>query len=101
MAYNVVHIKESNEFAITIINDSGGEEKAMLQYEFIKPNIVDLYHTEVPPVFRGKGIAKILAKEAIEHFMKEDVKLKLSCTYLQKYVDDNPKPEYSNGKIIF
>ena len=37
-------------------------EKAVLQYSWVKPDTADLFHTEVPPVFRGKGIAKYLAK---------------------------------------
>ena len=37
-------------------------EKAYLQYEREPDNVLDLQHTVVPEAFRGKGVAKILAK---------------------------------------
>lgn len=39
-------------------------EKAFLQYKVINEGTgeVDLFHTQVPPNHRGKGIAKLLAK---------------------------------------
>ena len=43
---------------ISVVDD----HKAFLQYRWISSDIADLYHTEVPAVFRGKGVAKLLAK---------------------------------------
>mgnify|MGYP003690101231 CR=1 FL=1 len=37
-------------------------DKAFLQYDYISSNKVDLYHTLVPPAYRGHGIAAILAE---------------------------------------
>ena len=37
-------------------------DKAFLQYDYISGNKVDLYHTLVPPAYRGHGIAAILAE---------------------------------------
>jgi predicted GNAT family acetyltransferase len=34
---------------------------AVIDYAIVKDNVIDLYHTEVPPEFQGKGIAKVLA----------------------------------------
>ena len=41
--------------------DDDGTHKAVLQYD-LKEDVLDMYHTGVPPQFRGKGVAKILAK---------------------------------------
>lgn len=41
---------------------TGSPESAVLQYDMLEDNVVDLYHTGVPVAFRGKGIAKVLAK---------------------------------------
>ena len=40
---------------------SSADEKAYLQYER-GDDLLDLQHTVVPEAFRGKGVAKILAK---------------------------------------
>jgi len=37
-------------------------ENAVIEYRWINNSVVDLYHTEVPPSHRGKGIAQLLAK---------------------------------------
>lgn len=37
-------------------------EKAFLQYDYITSNKVELYHTLVPPSYRGHGVAGILAE---------------------------------------
>ena len=41
--------------------NSEDNQKAVLQYDY-DGKIIDLYHTGVPPAFRGKGVAKLLAK---------------------------------------
>ena len=41
------------------------DEKAYLQYER-GDDLLDLQHTVVPEAFRGKGVAKILAKVCLE-----------------------------------
>ena len=35
---------------------------AILEYRWISDGVAELFHTEVPTSYRGKGIAKILAK---------------------------------------
>jgi len=70
-------------------------DKAYLEYKTVQGGSVVLYHTEVPSAFRGKGVAKILAKSAFDHFVTQDVKMKVTCTYLQKYLKENPNQEYT------
>lgn len=84
-------------------------EPALLEYEMIpspvcdlvalctgtiSPGIVDLQHTEVPDAYRGRGIAKHLAKAALDFVVEEDLKAHLTCWYIQKYVKENPLPQY-------
>lgn len=57
-------------------------EPAVLQYELLKDNSVDLYHTGVPVAFRGKGIAKVLAKVCVK------VKVILNVLYVFGYLGD-------------
>lgn len=48
---------------------TGSHDRAVLLYEYVGKKTVDLQHTEVPDAYRGRGIAKHLAK----------VKYKLFC----------------------
>lgn len=41
---------------------SGSNDRAVLLYEYVGRKTVDLQHTEVPDAYRGRGIAKHLAK---------------------------------------
>lgn len=45
-----------------LCHPSGCHDKAVLLYEYVGKRIVDLQHTEVPDAYRGRGIAKHLAK---------------------------------------
>lgn len=40
----------------------GSYDRAVLLYEYVGKKTVDLQHTEVPDAYRGRGIAKHLAK---------------------------------------
>ena len=40
----------------------GSHDRAVLLYDYVGKKTVDLQHTEVPDAYRGRGIAKHLAK---------------------------------------
>ena len=44
--------------------NSDDDQRAVLQYNY-DGKVIDMYHTGVPPAFRGKGVAKLLAKVVI------------------------------------
>lgn len=93
MPFIVGHDKKKKCFYINIeLDGKRRKDSAILEYDWIRPGFVDLYHTEVPPAYRGQGIAKILAKAALEHFAAENAKMKLSCTYLHHYVQETRLP---------
>uniref|UniRef100_G1M0T1 Protein NATD1 n=1 Tax=Ailuropoda melanoleuca TaxID=9646 RepID=G1M0T1_AILME len=73
---------------------TGCHDRAVLLYEYVGKRIVDLQHTEVPDAYRGRGIAKHLAKAALDFVVEEDLKAHLTCWYIQKYVKENPLPQY-------
>ncbi|GAB5580617.1 protein NATD1 isoform X1 [Prionailurus iriomotensis] len=72
----------------------GCHDRAVLLYEYVGKRIVDLQHTEVPDAYRGRGIAKHLAKAALDFVVEEDLRAHLTCWYIQKYVKENPLPQY-------
>ncbi|XP_076452515.1 protein NATD1-like [Babylonia areolata] len=84
----VQHDAKQKKFFIRL--DTGHE--ALLEYTTTVMGAVDLWHTEVPPAFRGKGVAKLLAQAALDYFSCRVTPMHLSCTYLQHYVKVFPNP---------
>ena len=70
---------------------------AILEYEELEAEnglpVYNLYHTEVPEQYRGRGIAKIVAQSAFKTLLANNCKLIVSCTYLQQY--------YLNNKDVY
>merc|ERR1711962_1973693 len=109
-APTIIHDKNNKEYRLTLQNlpnkNKEKEPTALLQYEIIAPGTYELYHTEVPPEFRGKGIGKVIAKYAFDDLLKksedtikekkgkdsstsETPKLILSCSFLKGYWEKN------------
>ncbi|CAH6786228.1 protein NATD1 isoform X1 [Cricetulus griseus] len=87
----VEHDRQRRQFSVRL---NGCHDRAVLLYEYVGKRIVDLQHTEVPDAYRGRGIAKHLAKAALDFVVEEDLKAHLTCWYIQKYVKENPLPQY-------
>ena len=55
---------------------------------------LDLYHTYVPEVFRGRGIAEKLCKAAFEYAKAQGLSVLPSCTYVSDaYLKRHPEYE--------
>ena len=55
---------------------------------------LDLYHTYVPEVFRGRGVAEQLCKAAFEHANTEGLMVIPSCSYISgAYLKRHPEYE--------
>lgn len=96
MENQVHHDVDKNTFLLGV---DGGNDHAELVYNWISDDVIDFHHTGVPDKLQGKGIAKILAKAGLDFAVQKNLKVILSCTYMAKYVADNPKPEYT--KLLF
>ncbi|BFZ00942.1 hypothetical protein BsWGS_03981 [Bradybaena similaris] len=97
MAQFVVnHDTDRKHFYIKLQEASSDQQEvlAKLEYEWVGPGLVDMYHTEVPPQFQGQGIAKVLATGAFDALIEQGVQFRPTCTYLRKYLRDNPNPRY-------
>ena len=81
-----------SEQAIEVHHDQAGSRfcvamdgyEACLMYRR-SGKTLDLYHTYVPEVFRGRGIAEKLCKAAFEHAKKEGLSVIPSCSYVSDY----------------
>ncbi|MBI3324750.1 MAG: N-acetyltransferase [Candidatus Omnitrophica bacterium] len=55
---------------------------------------IDLYHTYVPEVFRGRGIAEKLCKAAFEYAKANQLTVVPSCSYISDaYLKRHPEYE--------
>lgn len=59
---------------------------AVIEFDKIEPNILDLTHTEVPGELSGKGIGSKLVKGALQYIKENNLKFIPSCPFIQKYI---------------
>ncbi len=84
----VLHDQASRRFCVKL---QGYE--ACLMYS-LKGRELDLYHTYVPEVFRGRGIAEQLCKVAFEHAKQQGLTIIPSCSYISDaYLKRHPEYE--------
>ena len=97
--YQVHHDKIKQMFVIQLDpNDQTKIANLMYQFEDTKTaetKLVNLLSTNVPKEYGGKGIAKLLALAAFEHCANNNTRMKLSCWYLDGYLQRNPNPRYN------
>ncbi|KAL0993347.1 hypothetical protein UPYG_G00106440 [Umbra pygmaea] len=91
----VKHDRPNFRFSICLDVD-GKQDSAVLHYKFTGEKEVDLLSTDVPESFRGKGVAALLSKAAMDFLMEENLKASISCWYIKKYVEENPHSDYKN-----
>ena len=67
--------------------------EACLMYRLIGSEL-NLYHTYVPEIFRGRGIAEKLCKAAFEHAKTKGLTVIPSCSYISgAYLKRHPEYE--------
>lgn len=86
MELKTIHDAEKNRFSIFIEND-----EAYLAYRIQSDGVLDFYSTYVPDSGRGKGVARILVDAGIEFAKSASMKIKPSCSYVEKYFEKNPE----------
>ena len=67
---------------------------ALIKYQKETDGTLNLFHTEVPDEFEGKGIGSRLVKNALEQIKAEGLKINPSCPFIAAYIKRHP--EYEN-----
>uniref|UniRef100_UPI00358E4353 protein NATD1-like isoform X1 n=1 Tax=Myxine glutinosa TaxID=7769 RepID=UPI00358E4353 len=88
---DVHHDRQNGRFFIRL---EGSSDPAVLLYDHIGERTINLHHTEVPKSFRNQGLAKHLTMAALDFMVEEDLKAKVTCSYIQKYIKAHPLPQY-------
>ncbi|KRF80928.1 protein NATD1 isoform X7 [Drosophila virilis] len=81
----IVH--EENRFFIEM-----NDEVAELKYS-INDGVMEIKQTKVPKKLGGHGLGKLLAKVALEYAVQHDLILKISCSFVQFYIEQY-EPRY-------
>ncbi|KAK7938385.1 hypothetical protein WMY93_001711 [Mugilogobius chulae] len=91
----VRHDRELRRFTVSP-PESGKGEESVLSYRFTGDSEVELVSTFVPESSRGKGLAALLSKAALDFVVEEKLTTKVSCWYIHKYLEENPLKKYTD-----
>jgi predicted GNAT family acetyltransferase len=73
-------------------------ETAYLEFELDHAGWITLWHTEVPQGLRGRGLAGVLAKTALEYARENKLKVDVICPSVANYLSKNPEFQDLVGK---
>lgn len=83
MEEKVVHEKENERF---VIYSEGNE--VYVEYSMIG-NDINLYHTYTNPALRGKGLAALVVRAALDYVKENNLKVIPTCSYVQAFISKN------------
>ena len=67
------------------------EEEAFVEYRRPDERTLDLVHTLTPPAARGKGIAGVLVRTALEYAREHGLRVIPTCSYVASYLERHPE----------
>jgi predicted GNAT family acetyltransferase len=84
---NIEFNEKNGNFNIT----SEGRKVALMTFVFAGSDKIIIDHTEVSPVFNGKGLGKKLVEKAVEVAREKNWKIIPLCPFAKKTFDRNPQ----------
>jgi hypothetical protein len=78
------------------IEDSG--EIAYLEFDTDSQGWMTIWHTEVPPAIRGRGVASELAQSAFEYAKQHKLHVDVICPLALDFLSKHPEYNSSVGK---
>jgi len=84
-AYTVINNEQRQQFQLPVEGEIG-----FLEYRLHEGAIV-LMHTEVPETLGGRGIGSALAAAAFDYARNHQLKVKVYCPFVKKYLDRHPE----------
>lgn len=77
---------EKNRFEL-VVQDA----MAIIEFEKLEPNILDLTHTEVPQELSGKGVGSKLVSGSLKYIRDNNLKVIPSCSFVKSYMEKHPE----------
>ena len=78
----VTHDKSGLQFEVVLDG-----HRAYLSYMDLGKQTLDFYRTFVPTALRGKGVAAVLTKAALNYADTEGYSVIPSCSYVERYME--------------
>uniref|UniRef100_A0A3P9HFB3 Protein NATD1 n=1 Tax=Oryzias latipes TaxID=8090 RepID=A0A3P9HFB3_ORYLA len=97
--FQVQHDPHAHRFTLIPSSGTDSDEVAVLHYKFTGEKEVDLMSTYVPESIRGQGAAALLSQAAMDFLVREDLKARISCWYIKKYLQEHPRELYKDRVI--
>ena len=64
---------------------------AVLAYEPVGRDVLDLRHTLVPTASQGQGVGESLVRAALAHARREHKRIVPTCHFVQSWLDRHPE----------
>ncbi len=87
MKSEVRHDPDRHRFSVV---EEGAE--AYLQYALVDERTADFLSTFTPPELRGRGLAKVIVREALAWAKREGKEVIPSCSYVRSYLERERSP---------
>ena len=84
---SVKHNEVQRRFVVELTSGADPDTVAFVEYG-IKDRLVDLYHTETVPKYRGKGYAKLAVDAALDWAKDKGLDVIPSCSYAKKIYEE-------------
>ena len=84
--YRLIHNAAMSRYEF----DLGDGARAFIDYEPSAQGF-RLTHTEVPPAFEGRGIARELVETTLEEFRRRGERIIPECSYIIHYIRRHPE----------
>jgi predicted GNAT family acetyltransferase len=85
--FGVRHNKAAHRFEVVVDG-----ELARADYR-IDGGVMQMFHTEVPVAFEGRGIAASLVRAAIDYARENGLKILPACSYVRVYMRRHPEAQ--------
>ena len=74
------------------------DQSAYIELETDGSGWMTIWHTEVPPALRGRGIAAELSRAAFEHARKNNLRVDVICPSALQFLSEHPEYKPLVGK---
>ena len=91
MAEMTITREEGSTKGRYVVRTDGVDAEAEVTYSRASPTLIIADHTEVPDVFRGQGVGRLLATRMVEDARKEGVKIFVLCPFVNAERQKHPE----------
>jgi uncharacterized protein len=71
--------------------ENNDERVAKIQFFNSGEGIINVYHTEVDPSLRGKGVGEDLVERVVSYARDENMRIEASCPFAKKVIESDPE----------